>query len=94
MASVVGELMRNHDDLRFVFRPLPLINVMDKSDKAILAALAADEQDKFWVMYDLLFAKHAEWANLKPAEFNAWVVREAVKVGIDGDQLKDGDECP
>ena len=38
MSTVIGELMRNHDDLRFVFRPLPLIGVMDKSDKAILAA--------------------------------------------------------
>ena len=58
MATVIGELMRNHDDLRFVFRPLPLIGIMDKSDKAVLAALAADEQDQFWVMYDLLFAKY------------------------------------
>jgi cyclophilin family peptidyl-prolyl cis-trans isomerase/protein-disulfide isomerase len=88
MSTVIGELMRNHDDLRFVFRPLPLIGIMDKSDKAILAALAADEQDKFWVMYDLLFAKYSEWTSFKPEDFNAWAVREAVKVGIDGDQLE------
>lgn len=88
MSTVIGELMRNHDDLRFVFRPLPLIGVMDKSDKAILAALAADEQGKFWVMYDLLFAKYAEWTSLKPEDFNAWAVREGVKAGMDGDQLE------
>ena len=88
MSTVIGELMRNHDDLRFVFRPLPLIGVMDKSDKAILAALAADEQGKFWVMYDLLFAKYGEWTSLKPEDFNAWAVREAVKAGMDGDQLE------
>ena len=88
MSTVIGELMRNHDDLRFVFRPLPLIGVMDKSDKAILAALAADEQGKFWVMYDLLFAKYSEWTSLKPEDFNAWAVREAVEAGMDGDQLE------
>ena len=88
MSTVIGELMRNHDDLRFVFRPLPLIGVMDKSDKAILAALAADEQGKFWVMYDLLFAKYGEWTSLKPEDFNAWALREAVEAGMDGDQLE------
>ena len=94
MATVVGELMRNHSDLRFVFRPLPLIGIMDKSDKAVVAMLAADEQEQAWLMYDLLFAKHAEWASLKPAEFNAWVVKEAVKVGMDGDQLKAAINAP
>jgi cyclophilin family peptidyl-prolyl cis-trans isomerase/protein-disulfide isomerase len=87
MATIIGELMRNHKDLRFIFRPLPLIGIMDKSDKAVLAALAADEQGKFWVMYDLLFVKYNEWVSLKPEDFNAWAVREAIKAGIDGDQL-------
>ncbi len=80
--------MRNHDDIRFVFRPLPLIGIMDKSDKAILAALAADEQEKFWEMYDLLFVKYAEWSALKPDQFYGWVVKEAVKSGMDGGQLQ------
>jgi len=88
MAKIIGELMRNHDDLRFVFRPLPLIDVLDKSDKAVLAALAADEQDQFWVMYDLLFVKYDEWANLKPEAFDAWVVKEAVAQGLDEEKLQ------
>lgn len=87
MAVVFGELMRNRTDVRFILRPLPLIGILDKSDKAILAALAADEQGRFWAMHDLLFAKHDEWVNLKPEAFNAWVVGEAVKAGIDGDKL-------
>lgn len=88
MASTIAELMRNHDDVRFVFRPLPLIGILDKSDKAVLASLAADEQDKFWEMYDLLFVKYEEWAELKPEAFNAWVVKEAVPVGMDGEKLQ------
>ncbi|MHB8778790.1 MAG: peptidylprolyl isomerase [Anaerolineales bacterium] len=87
MAGVVGELLKNHDDLRFVFRPLPLIGILDKSDKAILAALAADEQGQFWAMYDLLFTKHAEWASLSADGFNSWIAEQSSSVGIDGDQL-------
>ena len=88
MASTVAELMRNHEDVRFVFRPLPLIGILDKSDKAVLVALAADEQGKFWEMYDLLFVKHDEWAGLKPEAFNAWIVKEAVAAGMDGEKLQ------
>ncbi len=87
METVVTELMKNHDDLRFVFRPLPLIGILDKSEMAILAALAADEQGQFWAMYDLLFAKYNEWTVLAPAKFNAWVVKESLALGMDGDQL-------
>jgi cyclophilin family peptidyl-prolyl cis-trans isomerase/protein-disulfide isomerase len=88
MAKVVGQLMRDHDNLRFVFRPLPLIGILDKSERSILAALAADEQNKFWVMYDLLFLRHAEWKDLKAESFDAWVVREAPTAGMDGEKLK------
>jgi len=88
MATIIGELMRNHDDLRFVFRPLPLIGVLDKSDKAVIAALAADEQDNFWAMYDLLFVKHADWVDLKPEAFDAWVVKESMTLGMDGEKLQ------
>jgi len=87
MANVVRELLKNHANLRFVFRPLPLIGILDKSDRAVLAALAADEQGQFWVMYDILFTKYNEWADLSPSEFNAWVVRNATSAGMDGDQL-------
>lgn len=88
MANVIGELMRNQEKVRFIFRPFPLIGVTDKAEKSVAAALAADKQGKFWVMYDLLFVKHAEWVDLSPEAFDAWVMREASQVGIDGDQLK------
>lgn len=87
MAPVIDRLMQNNENLRFVFRPLPLIGVLDKSDKAVLAALAADKQGKFWEMHDLLFARYAEWANLGAGEFEAWIVKQAPAVGIDPDQF-------
>ena len=88
LAGVMGEIMRNNDNVRFVFRPLPLIGVLDKSDKAVLAAYAADQQGQFWSMYDLLFSKYNNWVNLQPAEFNAWVIKEAVAAGMDGEKLQ------
>ena len=87
MAVILDELMKNRDDVRVVFRPLPLIGILDKSDKAIIAALAADEQGRFWDMYNLLFAKFDEWVSLKPEAFNAWVIESAAKAGFDRDKL-------
>ena len=94
METVVTELMKNHNDLRFVFRPLPLIGVLDKSETAILAALAADEQGQFWAMYNLLFAKYNEWTVLDSAKFNGWVAGEAAALGMDGDQLTEAMNAP
>lgn len=87
MADIVSELMKRRNDMRFVFRPMPLIGVLDKSEASILAALAADEQGKFWEMYNLLYAKHNEWTALSLGQFNAWVLRESPTLGIDADQL-------
>ena len=94
METVVTELMKNHNDLRFVFRPLPLIGVLDKSETAILVALAADEQGQFWAMYNLLFAKYNEWTVLDSAKFNGWVAGEAAALGMDGDQLTEAMNAP
>lgn len=88
MSRIVAELMRNRSDLRFVFRPLPLSNILDKSDAATLAALAAGEQDKFWEMYDLLFVRYNEWVNLNPNQFENWVLNQAASVGINSNQLE------
>ena len=89
MATIAAELMRNHSNLRFVFRPLPLTNILDKSDKSVLAALAAGEQGKFWEMYDLLFVRYNDWVNLTPSQFDAWILNESPSVGIDANQLED-----
>jgi len=85
----IDALLDNRKDVRFVFRPFPLIGVegMNKSEHAMLAALAADEQDGFWIMYDLLFIKHDLWAGLSEGQFNDWVVNEAERAGLDGSQL-------
>src|ERR1700709_2678366 len=44
------------DDLRFVFRPLPLNDVPPHAQAAAEAAEAAAAQGAFWGMHDLLLA--------------------------------------
>jgi cyclophilin family peptidyl-prolyl cis-trans isomerase/protein-disulfide isomerase len=93
-AYMIGSVLANHDDLRFVFRPIALSGVLDKADKAFIAAIAADKQGKFWEMYNLLFTKHAEWSGLGPNDFYAWVTREAPAAGINGAELTAAIQAP
>jgi protein-disulfide isomerase len=44
------------DDLRYVFRHLPIQRDHPRAFQAALASEAAAEQGKFWEMHDLLFA--------------------------------------
>ena len=48
------------DDLRYVFRHLPLSDVHPHAEMAARAAEAADRQGRFWEMHDLLFARQHE----------------------------------
>jgi Na+/H+ antiporter NhaA len=55
--GVTAELrQRFGDDLRYVFRHLPLCDVHPHAELASRAAVAADIQGRFWDMHDLLFA--------------------------------------
>lgn len=94
LTTVVDTLLQTRSDLRFVFRPFPLIGILDKSDKAMTAALAADQQGKFWEMYNLLYAKHDQWIKLPPNDFNAWVIREAAAAGMDSEALTAAIDAP
>jgi Na+/H+ antiporter NhaA len=50
----VRELLKEHGELRFVFRHLPLTDVHPHAQLAAEAAEAADRQGKFWEMHDTL----------------------------------------
>lgn len=84
---VMTEMQSQHQDLRLVFRRLPVIGVMDKSEQANPAVLAAQEQGKFWEMYSRLFTPHKEWTILPSAKFETRVIDEAADPGMDGDQF-------
>ena len=88
MAAVMSNVVSDHvEDVRFVFRPVPLIGRLDKSELAVQAALAADHQGKFWEMYNAIFQKNDEWAELTPEAFTAWLESEAAAAGLDPAQF-------
>ncbi len=51
------------NDVRIVYRYLPLTSIHRNAYPAALAAEAAGAQGKFWEMHDMLFAKTNEWPN-------------------------------
>ena len=52
------------NNLYFVYRFFPLVNVHPNAFVADQAAYAAFKQGKFWEMYDLLYTNQNDWANL------------------------------
>lgn len=91
MAAVVGNLSANHPGkVRLVFRPVPLVGQLDKSELAVQAAIAAGDGGKFWEMYDTLFVKSDQWDALTPQEFESWIAEQASDLGLNGDQFRAG----
>jgi Na+/H+ antiporter NhaA len=68
------------DDLRYVFRHLPLSDVHPWAQLAAEAAEAAGAQGAFWEMYDILLAHQGE---LTPGSLR----RYAEGLGLDGERL-------
>ena len=74
---VVRELVRTFgNDLRFVFRHLPLVEVHEHAELAAEAAEAAAEQGRFWEMHDRLMDDQA--ALIYPD-----LMRTAAELGLD-----------
>jgi protein-disulfide isomerase len=70
------------DELRYVFRHLPLTDVHPHAQLAAEAAEAANAQDHFWEMYDLLFAHQDA---LTPKDLVAY----AQELSLDVDRFTD-----
>lgn len=80
---VLRELLAEFgDELRFVFRDLPLADVHPRAQLAAEASEAAGAQGKFWEMHDLLF-EHQD--ALAPAD----LIRYAEQLGLDVDRFRD-----
>jgi cyclophilin family peptidyl-prolyl cis-trans isomerase len=82
------------DDIRFVYRHLPLISIHDKAVITAEAAEAAGAQGKFWEMHDLLYERQEEWNILAEDEMQPKLVEYAEELGLDTDrfaqELEDG----
>jgi protein-disulfide isomerase len=81
-AFSIVEQIREHfgDQLRFVFRNLPLVDVHPFAEAAAEVAEAAGMQGKFWEMHQTLF-EHQEQLD------EAALIRYAVAVGADFNQV-------
>ena len=74
---VVNELLAHFgDQLRFVFRHMPLAGLHPRAPAAAEAAEAAGAQDRFWEMHDRLFTHQHE---LSDAELR----NHAAAIGLD-----------
>jgi Na+/H+ antiporter NhaA len=79
----IRELLANFgDDLRYVWRHLPLNDVHPNAQMAAEAAEAAGAQGAFWEMHDLLLGHQDE---LRPADLH----RYALQLGLDVDRFWD-----
>ncbi len=80
---VVRELLATFgDELRFVFRHLPLADVHEHAQPAAEAAEAAHSQGRFWEMHDLLFAHQDA---LDPGD----LYRFAAELGLDVERFSE-----
>jgi protein-disulfide isomerase len=83
--GVTRELrLRFGDDLRYVFRHLPLPDVHPHAELAARAAVAADDQARFWELHDLLFT-HQD--RLEPEDLVGFAAELGLDVGTFVDSL-------
>ena len=81
--GAIRELLASHgDDVRYVWRHLPLNDVHPSAQLASEAAEAAAAQGRFWDMYDTLLAHQGE---LTPRDLR----RYATELGLDVDRFTD-----
>jgi protein-disulfide isomerase len=79
----IRELLASHgDDVRYVWRHLPLNDVHPSAQLAAESAEAAAAQGKFWEMYDILL-EHQD--ALRPRD----LARYATELGLDVERLRD-----
>ncbi|NLG41229.1 MAG: thioredoxin domain-containing protein [Chloroflexi bacterium] len=75
------------DDVRLVYRPLPLDSLHPTAPLAAYAAESAGMQGKFWEMYDAIFLNREVLSSLTAEEFTEWLKTTAADIGMDVDQF-------
>ncbi len=75
------------DDVRLVYRPLPLDSLHPTAPLAAYGAEAAGIQGKFWDMYSAIFLNQADLAALTAEDLAAWLTTTAEDMGLDVEQF-------
>jgi len=90
--GVIRELLSAHgDDVRYVWRHLPLNDVHPSAQLAAEASEAAAAQGKFWEMYDTLLAHQGE---LKPRDLTRYAAEIGLDVGRFREELRRREYAP
>ncbi len=77
------------DDIRFVYRHLPLTSMHDKALITAEASEAAAAQGMFWEMHDLLYEKQQEWSGLSEEQLLETLVGYAEALELDSERFED-----
>ena len=75
------------DDVRLVYRALPLESLHPTAPLAAQAAEAADIQGKFWEMYEAIFSNQTTLAPMTADELKEDLIARAEEMGLDVDQF-------
>ena len=75
------------DDVRLVYRSLPLESLHPTAPLAAQAAEAAGMQGKFWEMYEAIFSNQETLAAMTAEELKAELIKHAEEMGLDVDQF-------
>jgi len=75
------------EDIRFVYRHLPLISIHDTAVITSEAAEAAGAQGKFWEMHDLLYERQQDWGQFSDDELENRLVEYAEELGLDAERF-------
>jgi protein-disulfide isomerase len=71
------------DDVKIVYRHFPLVAIHSNAFNAAKASEAAGNQDKFWEMHDMLFAKQEEWSDDRNAKNKFVGYAESLELDIE-----------
>ena len=89
LSNVIKQLSdENPNEIRYVSRIFPLSGAKDKTVLATLAVEAANKQNMFWELHDLLFTQQESWINLTVEDFEQWVTTQASALGMDVEQFQ------
>jgi len=89
LAVIVREFLEQTygDEVRFVYRHLPLISIHDKAVITAEAVEAAAAQGKFWEMHDLLYERQQEWSSFSEDEMRGQLAEYAAELELDTDRF-------
>jgi len=89
LSATLRQLRQKYpNDLRIVYRHFPLTNAHDKAAQALIAAEAAHLQGKFWEMHDRLYQTQPDWLAKSPAEFEGYLIQQAMALGLDPNRFR------